>query len=52
MPGFYEELKRLIDELEMHQSAVTDAAILRGYRHAVSKFKSGLSPTLQSQVRD
>ena len=25
----YEELKRLIDELEMHQHAVTNAVILR-----------------------
>ena len=32
MPEFYGELKGLIDELEMHQLAVTDAATLRGYR--------------------
>ena len=29
---FYRELKSLIDELEMHQPAVTDATTLRGYR--------------------
>jgi len=29
---FYGELKGLIDELKMHQPAVTDAATLRGYR--------------------
>ena len=29
---FYEELKGFIDELEIHQPAVTDAATLRGYR--------------------
>ena len=53
VPEFYGELKSLIDELEMHQSAVTDAAILRGYRQdlAVSNFLSGLSPSLRSQVR-
>ena len=28
---FYEELKGLIDELEMYQRAVTDAATLIGY---------------------
>jgi len=28
---FYGELKSLVDELEMHQSAVTDAMTLRGY---------------------
>ena len=45
---FYGELKGLIDELEMHQPAVTDAAILRGYHQdlAVSKFLSSLSLTL------
>jgi len=32
MPEFYSEVKGLIDELEMHQSSVTDAATLRGYR--------------------
>jgi len=29
---FYGELKGLIDEVRMHQPAVTDAATLRGYR--------------------
>ena len=50
---FYGELKCLIDELEMHQPAVTDAATLRGYRQdlAVSKFLSDLSPTLRSRMR-
>jgi len=44
----------LVDELEMHQPAVNDAATLREYRQdlAVSKFLSGLSPILRSQVRD
>ena len=53
MPEFYGKLKGLIDELEMHQPAVTDAATLRGYRQdlAVSKLLSSLSPTLRSQVR-
>ena len=48
VPELYGELKSLIDELEMHQPAVIDAATLRGYRQdlAVSKFLSGLSPTL------
>jgi len=32
IPEFYGELKGLIDELEMHQSAVTDATTMRGYR--------------------
>jgi len=52
VPEFYRELKGLIDKLEMHQPTVTDAATLRGYRQdqAVSKFLSGLSPTLRSQV--
>jgi len=47
---FYRELKGLIDELNMHQPAVTDAATLRGYHQdlAVSKFLSGLSLTLRS----
>jgi len=47
------ELKGLIDELEMHQPAVTDAVTLRGYSKdlTVSKFLSSLSPTLRSQVR-
>jgi len=50
---FYGELKSLIDELEMHQPSVTDAATLRGYHQdlTMSKFLSGLSPTLRSQVR-
>jgi len=50
---FYDKLKGLIDELEMHQPAITDAETLRGYRQdlAVSKFLSGLSPTLRSPVR-
>jgi len=45
---FYSEVKGLIDELEKHQSYVTDAATLRGYHQdlAVSKFISALSPTL------
>ena len=53
MPEFYGEVKGLIDELEIHQPSVTDAATLSTYRQdlAVSKFLSGLSPTLQSQVR-
>jgi len=44
----YGELKGLIDELEIHQPVVTYAATLRRYRQdlAVSKFLSGLSPTL------
>jgi len=42
---FYEELKGLIDELEMHQPVVTDAATLREYRQnlTVSKFLCGMS---------
>ena len=53
MLEFYGKLKCLIDELEMHQSVVTYATTLRGYRQdlAVSKFLSGLSPTLRSQMR-
>jgi len=53
VPAFYEELKCLIDELEMHQQFVTDATTLRGYRQdlAVLKFFSGLSLTLRSQLR-
>ena len=53
MPEFHGELKDLIDELEMHQSVVTNAATLRGYclDLAVSKFLSSLSPTLRSQTR-
>ena len=48
MPEFYDELKSLIDGLGIHQPAVTYAATLREYRQdlAVSKFLSGLSPTL------
>ena len=51
-PEFYGELKDLIAELEMHQPAVTDATILRGYRQdlAVLKFLFGLSPALRSRV--
>jgi len=53
VPEFYGKLKGLIDESKMHQPSVTNAATLRGYRQdlAVSKFLSGLSPTLRSQVR-
>ncbi|XP_020261846.1 uncharacterized protein LOC109837879 [Asparagus officinalis] len=53
VPEFFGELKGLIDELEMHQPTVSDAATLLGYRRdlAVSKFLSGLHPNLQSQVR-
>jgi len=53
MHEFYEELKCLIDELEVHLLCVTDAATLRGCRQdlAVSKFLSGLRPTLRSQMR-
>jgi len=52
VPEFYDELKSLIDELEIHQPAVTNAATLRRYRQdlVVSKFLSDLSPTLRSQV--
>ena len=48
MPEFYDILKGLIDELEIHMPAVTDAVTLRGYLQdfAVSKFLSGLSSTL------
>ena len=48
VPEFYKQLKGLIDELEIHQSAVIDVATLKGCRQdlAVSKFLSGLSPTL------
>ena len=53
MVEFYGEPKSLIDELKMHQPVVTDAATLRGYLQnlAVSKFLSGLSPTLKFRVR-
>jgi len=49
---FYGELKGLIDELEMYQPFVTDAATLRGVSSGsrMSKFLSGLSPTLWSQI--
>ena len=49
MPKLYGELKGLIDELEMHQPAVTDAATLREYRQdlAVLKFPSSLSSVLR-----
>ena len=48
VPEFYGELKDIIDELKMHQPVITDVATLKGYRQdlAVSKFLSGLSPTL------
>jgi len=48
VPNFYGELKGLIDELEMHQPAVTDVATLRGYHQdlTMSKFLSNLSPFL------
>ena len=51
VPKFYNELKGLIDELEMYQPAVTDAATRRGYRQdlAVLKFLSCLSLTLRSR---
>ena len=50
---FYEKLTGLIDELEMHQPAVTNATTLRGYHQdlAVSKFLFSLS-LLRYQVRD
>jgi len=53
VPEFYNKLKILIDELELYQHAVTDAATLRGYHQdlTVSKFLSGLCPTLRSQER-
>ena len=53
MPEFYGKLKGLIDGLEMHQPAITDATTLRGYCQdlTVSKFLSCLSLTLRSQVR-
>jgi len=43
-----ENSKVFIDELEMHQPAVTDATTLRWYHQdlAVSKFLSGLSLSL------
>ena len=52
VPKFYDELKNLIDELELHQPAVIDAATLSRYRQdlAVSKILSVLSPTLRSQM--
>ena len=47
VPEFYAEFESLIDELEMCQPTITDAATLRGYRQdlVVSKFLSGLSLT-------
>ena len=49
MDEFYGELNSLVDELEMHQHAVTDVATLRYHQNlAVSKFLSGPSPTLRS----
>jgi len=52
VPEFYDELKGLIDELEIHQSSVTDAEGCRLLlMDLVSKFLSGLNPTLRSQVR-
>ena len=53
MSEFYGEVKGLIDELEMHQPSVTNAATLRGYRQdlTVSKFLFGLSPTFRFQMR-
>ena len=39
VPEFCEELKSLIDELEMHQLVVTDAATLRGYCQDLAVFK-------------
>ena len=52
MAEFYEELKGLVDELEMHRPIVIDAATQKGYHQdlTVSKFMSDLSPTLISQV--
>ena len=49
---FYGKLKGFINKLEMHQPAVTDAAILRGNRQdlAVSKVLFGLSLTLRSKL--
>ena len=48
VPEFYGELKNLTDKLKMHQPTVTTT--LKGHRQdlAVSKFLSGLSPTLRS----
>jgi len=53
VPEFYRELKSLIDKLEMHQRAVSDAATLKRYRQdlTVYKFSSGLSPSMRSRVR-
>jgi len=50
---FYRELKSLVDEVEMHQPAVTDAATLRGIVR-ISQCKSfclALALQLRSQVR-
>ena len=54
VPEFYGEPKGLIDELEMHQSAVTYAATLRGCCQDLveSKFLSGLSPSLRYSMRE
>jgi len=48
VPEFYGELKSLIDKLEMHQPAVTDAMTLKIYHQdfVVSKFLSDLNPSL------
>ena len=48
MHEFYNELKGLINELEIHQPAGTDAATIRKYRQdlTVSKLLFDLSPTL------
>ena len=45
VPEFYRELKSLMDELEMHQPAVTNTTTLREYLQdlAVSKFLSEVS---------
>ena len=50
VPEFYEELKSLIDELDMHLPAVIDTVTLRRHRQdlVVSKFLSPLSPSLRS----
>jgi len=52
VPELYGELKSLVVELEMHQHVVIDATTLREYCQdlAVSKFLSGLSLTLRSQM--
>jgi len=51
-PEFYGELKGLIDELEMHQPSITDAATLRGYRQDLAVSVSiWLESYTTSQVR-